>query len=127
MGTIAELLGYTLDPDENQTETPQASQDSTDVQNVVTRVAQQAKVDASAARSEMAREIAMAALLDESGYEASQMRADLRLVDDLDIDMIGRYAIVAAIEHELHVRFSDIDVDSWKTVDDVLVAAEHTH
>lgn len=112
MGSIAELLGYSLQgTDLTKTEDPApGGGPSSDV------------VDE---RAERAREIAMDAVLGETDLDPSDARAELSLSGDLDLDTIALYAIVAAIEHELRLAIPDDTVTSWQTLGDVLDAVAH--
>lgn len=96
MGSIAELLGYSLTPEE-----PGESQ-------------------APAQDADRIRETAMAAVLEETALEPARARGDLRLVEDLDLDDLVLYAVIARIEHELGIRIPDAAVARWRTLDDLL-------
>lgn len=69
-------------------------------------------------------EAVLAAIVAETHLEPSRARLDLTLRDDLDLNELGLYAIVAAVEHELRCTFTDEAVRSWQTLGDVLNAAD---
>lgn len=104
MGSIAELLGYSLTPEDPEVATPNASL-------------------APDEKEEAARETAMEALLDETGLEPEDAREDFSLRGDLDLDDLSLYAIVARIEHESRVSIPDAAIDSWETLGDLLDGA----
>lgn len=110
MGTIGELLG--LDPSAFGGSEEQAEES--------------APVD-DAARDEVAEdprgEAALAALLSVTDHPAERMREDLSLEVDLDLDEVGLWQVVAALEHDLHATFPDTEVRSWHTVGDLLRSA----
>lgn len=109
MGSIAELLGYTLD-----LEHPETTQESEASFGEKDNAANQDAHDR--------QEIAMAAVLAETALEPEEARADLTLRGDLDMDDLVLYAIIARIEHDLLVRFTDADIASWRTLGDLLDA-----
>lgn len=109
MGSIAELLGYSLDPD---------SLDGAAGDQAPAPGALDEKADAGEER----RATAMAAVLAETGLEPAAARAELSLRSDLDLDDLVLYAIVARIEHELRIRIPDAEVESWRTLSDLLEA-----
>lgn len=110
MGTIAELLGYSLgDP-----------QDPATPEEVASLVEETRTEDSSTPTSD---EVVLAAVLDECDLEPGDARGDLTLEGDLDLDELGRWAIATAVEHDLRVTLADADVESWGTLDDVLTAA----
>lgn len=106
MGSIAELLGYSLVP-ETEPE----------------RVSDEAKTDGiseASSSEDDAREVAMMAVLDESTLDPQAARADLTLKGDLDLDDLGLYAIVTRIEHDLSLSLLDERVESWRTLGELL-------
>ncbi|WP_235827069.1 phosphopantetheine-binding protein [Actinomyces culturomici] len=113
MGSIAELLGYTLDPVPTDAEAGEGAGSGAS--------------HAGASRADEARETAMAAVLAETGLEPEDARAELTLRGDLDLDDLALYAIVARIEHELRASFPDAEIAQWTTLGDVLDAAAERH
>ena len=108
MGTIAELLGYALEGD-----SPKGDESAQDLLD--------GNADARAQeRAQRLDEISMTAVLEETGLEPADARADLGLRDDLDLDDIALFAIVSAIEHEAGVSITDEAVRSWTTLGDLL-------
>lgn len=109
MGSIAELLGYSLAPQPDPAGDDDASHDSP-----------------ASSQAELARQVAMEAVLEETGLDPEAARADLTLQGDLDLDDLGVYAIVARIEHDLSLVLPDDVVESWETLgallDDVVNA-----
>lgn len=118
MGSIADLLGdqlraglaqlVDLAPDGDAVSPAQAS-----------------SIDAmgeSATAEERAREAAMEAVLDESGIDPADARAELTLRRDLDMDDVALYAVVARVEREAKVGFSDAQIEGWQTLGDLLGA-----
>lgn len=110
MGTIAELLGYSLE-DPGDPDTPD---------EVAALVEEVHPEDACTPASD---EVVLAAVLEECDLEPERARGDLTLEGDLDRDELGRWALATAVEHDLHATFADADVESWRTLDDVLAAA----
>ncbi|MCD4549333.1 phosphopantetheine-binding protein [Schaalia sp. lx-260] len=132
MGTIAELIGYQLAveslADENtppsDTAAKKNSDDSDD--SSPTDLTETEQAAALLSPIQQAQEIAMTALLAETGIEAQDMRADLTLRGDLDLDVIGLYAVISTIEHECRISFTDLEIHKWHTVEDFLQAVtEH--
>lgn len=113
MGTIADLLGYSLNPEEPGKD-PQGSGS----------VLADALADMQRAERETvgnaAEETAMAVILRETQLEPSDARPDLGLKTDLDLDDILLYSVVSGIEHELKVTIPDNTVESWETLGDLL-------
>ena len=118
MGSIADLLGdqlraglaqlVDLAPDGDAVSPAQAS-----------------SIDAmgeSATAEERAREAAMEAVLDESGIDPADARAELTLRRDPDMDDVALYAVVARVEREAKVGFSDAQIEGWQTLGDLLGA-----
>lgn len=112
MGTIAELLGYSLG-DPRDPDTPDG----------VAALVQEAQADASPTGAPTTDEVVLAAVLEETALDPVDARGDLTLTGDLDLDELGRWAVATALEHDLHATFTDADVESWMTLDDLLVAA----
>lgn len=110
MGTIAELLGYSLgDP-----------QDPDTPEEVASLVEEARTEDTSTPTSD---EVVLAAVLEETDLEPSRARGDLTLEGDLDLDELDRWAVATVVEHELRTTFTDADVESWTTLADVLDTA----
>lgn len=129
MGTIAELLGYSLsEPTPPEGPGSEAVPTSTDIdEGGAAAVGSTGAVSAAPGQGVAAAptpdEVVLAAVLAETSLEPSAAREDLTLAGDLDLDTIGRYAVVTAIEHGLGTEFRDEDVDAWETLGDVLAAA----
>ncbi|MFT0763032.1 phosphopantetheine-binding protein [Actinomyces sp. F1_1611] len=98
MGSIADLLGGELPDEWEQSD----------------RVA----------RQEGAREVALEAILTETNYPPEQMSPGLRLREELELDGLPLWAVVAQIERELKVTIPDREVKSWVTLADLLDAVE---
>ena len=64
----------------------------------------------------------MEAVLDESGIDPADARAELTLRRDLDMDDVALYAVVARVEREAKVGFSDAQIEGWQTLGDLLGA-----
>ena len=109
MGSIADLLGYTLN----------AEGEKSDISPETGGAINEAG-EASSPKTEHAREVAMDAILEFVDLAPEDARGDLTLKNDLDIDTLVRYAIVARIEHELKLSIRDTEVDAWETLEDVL-------
>lgn len=111
MGTIADLLGYSLSPEERAADI-RADDDT-----------QRESVSREPGGADVARqEIAMAIVLDECQLEPRDARAELLLRDDLDVDTLILYAIVTRIERELGIQLSDDSIAQWHTLGDLLEA-----
>ena len=118
MGSIADLLGDQLRAGLAQLVDPAPDGDAGSP-------AQASSIDAmgeSAAAEERAREAAMEAVLDESGIDPADARAELTLRRDLDMDDVALYAVVARVEREAKVGFSDAQIEGWQTLGDLLGA-----
>ena len=119
MGSIADLLGDQLRAGLAQLVDPGADGDAPDT-------AQASSVGSSSASptaAELAREAAMEAVLDEADLEPAHARMELTLRSDLDMDDVSLYAVVARIEREAKVGFSDAQIEGWQTLGDLLDAA----
>lgn len=126
MGTIGDLLGgldlssFAAAEDEGV---------STDVTPTETVANAEEEVGTSSANLNQAdatpAEIAMQAVLDETGLEPAAARAQLRLREDLDMDDLSLYAVVSVIERALKHHFADVEVRSWVTLADLLSAVEN--
>lgn len=130
MGTIAELLGgrdlspfeeksigttsITLASPQNPNTPPTASDTPTTHEVVTTSNPTQTLVTP--------EEILISALLEETGLEPSQTRAELQLRADLDMDDLSLYAVVTVIERSLKRNFTDEDIRAWETIGDMLNA-----
>jgi len=125
MGTIAELLGFDLSdptpPGDGEGEaTPADEGGAAAVAGTGEPGAAPASEPSGAPASD---EVVLAAVLAETSLEPSAAREELTLVGDLDLDTIGRYAVITSVEHELGVQFRDAEVDSLETLGDLLTAA----
>ena len=65
----------------------------------------------------------MEAVLDEADLEPAHARTELTLRGDLDMDDVSLYAVVARVEREAKVGFSDAQIEGWQTLGDLLDAA----
>lgn len=63
------------------------------------------------------------AILEETGYPAEKMRPDLQLVEDLELDGLSLWSLVARLERELKITCPDAEVEGWQTVADILALA----
>ena len=118
MGSIADLLGDQLRAGLAQLVDPAPDGDAVSP-------AQASSIDAmgeSATAEERARETAMEAVLDESGIDPADACAELTLRRDLDMDDVALYAVVARVEREAKVGFSDAQIEGWQTLGDLLGA-----
>lgn len=123
MGTIAELLGFDLSdptPPEGADDTTADEGDAPAGAGSGTAVAAPGSEVGGAPASD---EAVLAAVLAETSLEPTAAREDLTLVGDLDLDTIGRYAVITSVEHELGVQFRDAEIDSLETLGDLLTAA----
>lgn len=110
MGTIAELLGYSLtDAD--------ASREPSNEPGGAAPPDESAPSDP---RDRDSRETAMSAVLEETDLDPDHTRAELSLADDLDLDTLSLYAIVARIEHDLSICIPDETIGAWRTLADLL-------
>ena len=104
--SIAEMLGYDLSdeqPEESSSESVSENSDADEVEAAV-----------------------VAALLDESTVEAQDFRSDMSLADDFDLDEIGLYAEIAAVEQDLKISLKDTDVAQLQTLEDLVALARET-
>ncbi len=113
MGTIAELLGYSL------SDAPVAEPAS---QGPAAEGPGDEGGAGALTGADRAREAVMVAVLAETGHEPGDARRELTLAGDLDLDTLGLYAVVSAVEHETRVTFTDEDIASWVTLGDLLDA-----
>lgn len=60
---------------------------------------------------------------EETGQEPESLIPDLQLEKDLELSGLALWSVVAQIERELHVSFPDRQVEKWRTLADILVAA----
>ncbi|MDU0968702.1 MAG: phosphopantetheine-binding protein [Actinomycetaceae bacterium] len=60
---------------------------------------------------------------EECGRDAGELAAQMRLIDDLDLDDLGRYAIVTQVEHDLKIHLPDAECDAAQTLGDIAEAA----
>lgn len=131
MGTIGDLLGgldlsaFTSEDDTEETATPGTLADEPGDESP--REEESAISVVSRAEGEPAspEEVAMEALLAETGLEPSAARADLTLRGDLDLDDLQLYSIVAVVERALKKSFPDESIAAWQTVGDFLDAVRH--
>lgn len=132
MGTIGDLLGGldlsslgmdSTDPTEDTLDlADQASASQHDADHTDSEDSPHAGGAATGA-PQTADEIVMAAILEHTSLQPQDARADLRLKEDLDMDELQLYAVVATVERALHTSFPDETVHSWQTVGDILTAA----
>ena len=118
MGSIADLLGDQLRAGLAQLVDPAPDGDAVSP-------AQASSIDAmgeSATAEERAREAAMEAVLDESGIDPADARAELTLRRDLDMDDVSLFAVVARVEREAKVQLPDAQVEAWVSLGDLLDA-----
>ena len=99
MGSIADLLGDQLRAGLAQLVDPDADGEAPDT-------AQASSVGSSSASP-----------------TAADARMELRLRGDLDMDDVSLYAVVARVEREAKVGFSDAQIEGWQTLGDLLDAA----
>ncbi len=125
MGTIGDLLGG-LDLSSFATAEEGVSTDLTPTETV-TSVEEEVGTSSTNLNQADATpaEIAMQAVLDETGLEPTAARAQLRLREDLDMDDLSLYAVVSVIERALKRHFPDTEVRSWVTLADLLSAVEN--
>lgn len=140
MGTIGDLLGIDLaaafaqdtsdaaDLDQTQGEAP-ASEPSANTSPGLPNDGAPAETNTADAHpntqaANPRHEAVLAAIVAETNLEPSDARLDLTLSGDLDLDTLGLYAVVAAIEHEVRCTFTDEAVRSWQTLGDILDAVD---
>ena len=115
MGSIADLLGDQLRAGLAQLVDPEASDSAPG--------AAPASSDSTVETAhDRAREAAMEAVLDEAELDPADARGELTLRDDLDMDDVSLYAVVARVEREAKVTLSDASVEQWVTLADLLDA-----
>jgi acyl carrier protein len=120
MGTIAELLGIDLSGEEPS----EPAGASGDEDGAASGEGEAPEAAAAAASSDPVGEAVMAAVLAEAALDPADARADLALDGpELDLDRLGRYSVVTAIEHGLGVRVPDVDVEAMGTLGDLLETA----
>ena len=118
MGSIADLLGDQLRAGLAQLVDPDSEAEGHgDAQ------ASSSAAGESTSAQERAREAAMEAVLDEADLAPENARAELTLRGDLDMDDVSLYAVVARVEREAKVGFSDAQIEGWQTLGDLLDAA----
>ena len=118
MGSIADLLGDQLRAGLAQLVDPDADGEAPDT----AQASSVGSLSASPTAAELAREAAMEAVLDEADLEPAHARTELTLRGDLDMDDVSLYAVVARIEREAKVGFSDAQIEGWQTLGDLLDA-----
>lgn len=104
--SIAEMLGYDLSdeqPEEAGAESVSVDSDADEVEAAV-----------------------VSALLDESTVAAQDFRSDMSLADDFDLDEIGLYAVIAAVEQDLKISLKDGNVAHLETLEDLVALARET-
>ena len=116
MGSIADLLGDQLRAGLAQLVDPDASDEAPGA----APASSESTVETAQDR---AREAAMEAVLDETDLEPAHARTELTLRGDLDMDDVSLYAVVARVEREAKVGFSDAQIEGWQTLGDLLDAA----
>ena len=117
MGSIADLLGDQLRAGLAQLVDPDSEAEGHgDAQ------ASSSAAGESTSAQERAREAAMEAVLDEADLAPENARAELTLRRDLDMDDVALYAVVARVEREAKVGFSDAQIEGWQTLGDLLGA-----
>lgn len=117
MGSIADLLGDQLRAGLAQLVDPDSEAEGHgDAQ------ASSSAAGESTSAQERAREAAMEAVLDEADLAPENARAELTLRGDLDMDDVSLYAVVARVEREAKVGFSDAQIEGWQTLGDLLGA-----
>ena len=116
MGSIADLLGDQLRAGLAQLVDPDSSDEAPDAVPASSESAAETVQD-------RAREAAMEAVLDEADLEPADARTELTLRGDLDMDDVSLYAVVARVEREAKVGFSDAQIEGWQTLGDLLDAA----
>lgn len=115
MGSIADLLGDQLPPEwREQAEEPPSLAEEVEL-------ASQDLPEETAERGP--RGIVLAAVLEETGYEAENVRETLSLEDDLELTGLPLWSVVARVERDLAVTFPDTQVEAWRTLGDMLEAA----
>ena len=119
MGSIADLLGDQLRAGLAQLVDPDADGDAPEA----AEASSVGSSSASPTAAERAREAAMEAVLDEADLEPADARTELTLRGDLDMDDESLYAVVARVEREAKVGFSDAQIEGWQTLGDLLDAA----
>lgn len=120
MGSIADLLGDQLRAGLAQMVDPASRDDACgDAPASLDRAPGESR-----SAGECAREIAMEAVLNESGLEPAKARRELTLRGDLDMDDVSLYAVVARIEREAKLRIKDAQIDSAVSLKDLLDAVE---
>lgn len=118
MGSIADLLGDQLRAGLAQLVDPATEDDALEG-------AQASSIDAGeyvVSTQDRAREAAMEAVLDEADLAPGDARAELTLRGDLDMDDVSLYAVVARVEREAKVAFTDAQIEEWETLGDLLDA-----
>ncbi len=109
MGTIAELLGFDLSEEDPESDAAAV----VDGQHGIDE-------DDGARVADPVVEAVNAAIAEETGSEPDQVLADSMLVADLDLDALGRYAIVTTVERSLKISLRDEDVDRAETAGDLV-------
>ena len=115
MGSIADLLGDQLRAGLAQLVDPEAPDEAP---GEAPASAQERASDA----CERARMIAMEAVLEEVEIDPALVRGQDTLREDLDMDDISLYAVVARVEREAKVTLADAAVEEWVTLADLLDA-----
>ena len=116
MGTIGDLLGDALG---------QAL--ASNVENTPVDAIEGAREKAQEERSVHVRSVLVNAVCAHTSVEASQLDDGLSL-EELDLDTLSLYAIVTAIEHELHISIEDSIIADWQSFGDIFASVDElTH
>ncbi|MCQ5281546.1 phosphopantetheine-binding protein [Schaalia odontolytica] len=115
MGSIADLLGDQLRAGLAQLVDPDASDEAPDG-------ASASDLERASDACERARVIAMEAVLDEVEVDPALVRGQDTLREDLDMDDVSLYAVVARVEREAKVTLNDSKIEQWLTLADLLDA-----
>lgn len=116
MGTIGDLLGDALG---------QAL--ASNVENTPVDAIEGAREKAQEERSAHVREVVINAVCAHTSVEASQLDDGLSL-EELDFDTLSLYAVVTAIEHELHISIEDAVIAEWHVFGDIFASVDElTH
>ncbi|QWW18798.1 acyl carrier protein [Schaalia sp. 19OD2882] len=123
MGTIADLLGYSLSQEPPANSAAETEPGGSDAQESARALLAGVTDEDARTRAERARESVMTAVLEHTDLDPQEAREDLALATDLDLDTLGLYAIVSMVEHETGSSFPDEQIRQWRTLGDLLAAA----
>ena len=70
------------------------------------------------------RAAAVALVLAETGHNPLEMRRDLELAADLELTGLPLWSVVAELERAIGSAIPDTEVQEWRTLGDLLAAAE---